>query len=218
MSRIDTVLMDFDGTMMDTNDVIIRSWQETYRVLRGEEGSLEEILATFGEPLELSMENLFPEVPLEESLPIYRGYQRDNFLKSIRLFPGVIELLDELKARGYKLGMATSRLRFTTEQAVEKFGLDRYFEHIVTADDVTRHKPDPQVVEIILQKLGSAPERSVLVGDTIHDIQCAKNAGVMSVLVGWSMTLSGKKKEDFPPEDTPDHIIHAPGELLTILG
>ena len=213
----DTLLFDFDGTLMDTNDVIIQSWQHTFKTFRGEEGDLDLILGTFGETLEYTMKNLFPEVPLEESLPVYRGYQRENFLSDIRLVPGIRELLDELQERGCTMGLVTSRLRFTTDQALEAFDLGKYFRHVVTADDVTRAKPDPQCVEMMLEVLDSSPERTIMTGDTIHDIQCAKNAGIESVLVDWSITLGGMKKSDFPETDAPDHIITEPGQLLDLI-
>ena len=214
---IDTILFDFDGTIMDTNDVIIQSWQHTYRTFRGVEAKEDDIIATFGETLEYSMKNLFPEVPLEESLPVYRGYQRDNFLSSISLVPGMRELLDELQDRGYAMAMVTSRLRFTTDQALEAFDLGKYFRYVVTADDVTRAKPDPQCVEMALEKLGSSADRSIMTGDTIHDILCAKNVGIRSVLVDWSITLGGRRIEDFPVGEAPDHIIGEPAQLLKLL-
>ena len=214
---IDTILFDFDGTIMDTNQVIIDSWQETFRKLENREEDLDVILATFGEPLEGTMRGFFPDIPLEESLPIYRDYQRDNFLSSIHLFPGIRELLDELLQRQVKLALVTSRLKFTTDQALEKYDLGKYFGYVVTADDVTRHKPDPQSIEIALEKIGSVPERSVMIGDSKYDIMCAHNAGVRSVLVAWSMTLAKELKHGFPPEYTPDRIIEDPRQVLELI-
>lgn len=86
---IDTLIFDFDGTLMDTNGVILRSWQHTYRTLTGHEGDEEYILRTFGEPLELSLKNAFPDVPVEKSVDIYRTWHADHFSEIISLFPGV---------------------------------------------------------------------------------------------------------------------------------
>ena len=213
----DTILFDFDGTIMDTNDVIIQSWQHTFRTFRGEEGDLDLILGTFGETLDYTMKNLFPDVPLEESLAVYRSYQRENFLSEIKLVPGIRELLDTLRDRGYKMAMVTSRLRYTTDQALDAFDLDRYFSYVVTADELSRPKPDPLCVEMALEELGSTPERSIMTGDTIHDILCARNAGVRSVLVDWSITLGGRSIEEFPEGKAPDHIIKEPIQLLELL-
>ena len=215
--NIDTILFDFDGTVMDTNDVIIQSWQHTYRTFRGVEGDVDQILATFGETLEYTMKNLFPEVPLEESLQVYRSYQRENFLSDISMVPGIRELLDELLQRGYAMAMVTSRLRFTTDQALEEFDLGKYFKYVVTADDVTRAKPDPQCVEMALAELGSSPENTIMTGDTIHDILCARNAGIRFALVDWSITLGGRTMDDFPEGEAPDYIITEPMQLLDLL-
>ena len=214
---IDTVLFDFDGTIMDTNQVIIDSWQETFRTLEGREQDRDVLLKTFGEPLETTMRGFFPHVPLEEALSIYRGYQRDNFLTSIELFPGISELLDELSQRQVKMALVTSRLRHTTEQALDRFDLNKYFGYVVTADDVTKHKPDPQSINIALEKIGSSPEHSLMVGDTLFDIQCAKNAGCRSVFVSWSVSLAEKLEEGFGPDEKPDEIITDPLQILQML-
>lgn len=215
--RIDTILFDFDGTIMDTNNIIIESWQETFRRLTGHEADPAVILKTFGEPLEFTMHNFFPGVPIEESLEIYRSYQRENFLSSIELFPGIPELLDDLSQRQVSLALVTSRLKHTTMQAVDKFGLEKFFEYIITADDVTRHKPDPQSALIALDHLGSRPESSLMVGDTLLDVGCARNAGMTSALVAWSMTLADRIEEGFTPEEAPDIIIRKPQEILELL-
>lgn len=219
---IDTVLFDFDGTLMDTNEVIIDSWQTTFRALENREADRDVLLRTFGEPLEETMRNFFPNVPLEEALSIYRNYQRDNFITSIHLFPGVQELLDELMQRQVKMALVTSRLKFTTDQALDKFDLRKYFQHVITADDITKHKPDPQIINITLEQIGSTPQESVMVGDSILDIQCAHSAGVEAALVAWSMTLADPIREGFPPEkysahDRPDLIIEHPREILELL-
>ena len=214
---IDTVIFDFDGTIMDTNDVIIGSWQHVYKTLRGEEGDLDYILSPFGEPLEYSMENSFPEVSMEESVKIYRDWHRERFLDMIKLFPGITEMLQEVKARGYKTAIASSRLRFTLNQGLEKYGLEQYFDTVVAVEDAENGKPAPDIVLNTMERLDSKPETSIMVGDSRLDILCAHNAGVPCVLVGWSATLAGKTKEDFAPGEAPDYIINTPMELLEII-
>lgn len=214
---IDTVVFDFDGTIMDTNDVIIGSWQHVYRTLRGKEGDLDYILSTFGEPLEYSMETSFPEVPTEESVKIYRDWHRERFLDMIKLFPGITEMLQEVKARGCKMGIASSRLRLTLEQGLDKYDLHKYFDAIVAVEDTENPKPAPDIVLKTLELLDAKPEKAVMVGDSRLDILCARNAGVPSVLVGWSATLAGKTKEDFAPGEAPDFIIDQPADLLELI-
>ena len=216
IGNIDTVLFDFDGTVMNTNDVILQSWQHTFRALRGREEDPEVLLKTFGEPLETTMKKFFPEIPVEESIKVYRSFHYDNFGDLISVFPGMDDLIAEVKRRGYRLGLVTSRLYNTTMQGLEKYGLKEYFDVIVTANDTTKHKPDPEPVNITLEKLGAKPENSIMLGDTLFDLMCAKNADVRSVLVSWSLALSGKTKEDLG-DAAPDYILEKPEDLLEII-
>ena len=216
MRKIDTVLFDFDGTIMDTNNVILMSWQHTFRTLENREEDEKKLAATFGEPLERTLERFFPNVPVEESIEVYRGYQRKNFSDLITLFPGMKELVMKVKACGYKTGLVTSRLKRTAMEGLEKFDLTKYFDVIITPEDTDKHKPDPEPVNIALERLGSKPENTVMLGDTIFDIQCSHNAGVDAVLVSWSLALEGKTKEELG-EDAPEYIINTPEEIFDII-
>jgi len=213
-NMIDTILLDFDGTLMNTNDLIIESWQHTFSILEGKEGDHDDIIATFGEPLHDSMERMFPEVDTDEAVKIYRDYHRDHFCDRIEMFPGMAELLKEIRRRDYKTGLVTSRLARTTGLGLKKYGLEKYFDAVVTMEECTRHKPDPQPVELTLAKLHSSAQNSLLLGDTMYDILCAKNAGVISVLVGWAMAVSEK---EINGPDGPDYVIEEASDLLSIL-
>jgi len=214
MAKINTILFDFDGTVMDTVDVIICSWQHTFKTIEGKERPVSDIVRTFGEPLETSMKKFFPNVDPDDSIEIYRSYHRDNFGERIKLFPGVKELLASLKEKGYKLGLVTSRLTTTTVEGLVKHEIGEYFDAVVTADDCTKHKPDPEPVDITLEKLNSKPEESIMLGDTMFDIICARNAGVKSVLVGWAVAVTEEEKTG---ENAPDYIIETAEELFEIL-
>lgn len=214
MKQISTVLFDFDGTVMDTREVILQSWQHTFRTLEGKEHDPAEIYRTFGEPLEYTMRNLFPHVDAREAVDIYRSYHKNNFGELIRVFPGISELLERLKADEYQIGLVTSRLRNTTVEGLEAYGLLRYFDELVTCDDTAKHKPDPEPILAALRKLNSKPEQAVMVGDTMFDIGCARNAGVMSVLVNWSVSVSEEEKTG---PDGPDFVIDKAADLLKIL-
>jgi len=210
----DTVLFDFDGTVMDTNKLIIESWQHTFRTLEGRERPLPEIIETFGEPLADTMEKFFPDIPVDKSINIYRDYHYDKFEDLIELFPGMEKLLIRLKKENYKTGLVTSRLRPTTMEGLNKYDIAKCFDVIVTMEDCTRHKPDPQPAQIALEKLSSLPARSMMLGDTMFDIKCANNAGVTSVLVAWAMAVS---EEDIKGPDGPDYILTKAENLFDIL-
>lgn len=213
---IEAVVFDFDGTIMDTNGIVMASWQHTYRQLTGREGERETILRTFGEPLEKSLSEAFPDKPLELSLKTYRDFHRDNFLEMIELFPGIREMLAEIKAAGYKMGLATSRVKTTTYQGMAKYNLEDFFDAVVTVEDVSKHKPDPESFLVTASKLGVAPEKAVMVGDTRFDILCGKNAGAKTILVGWSEAMSeGTYKEENSLK--PDFVLENPADLKGIL-
>ncbi|MBK5247570.1 MAG: HAD-IIIA family hydrolase [Peptostreptococcaceae bacterium] len=214
MNKITTVLFDFDGTIMDTNSLIINSWQYTFRTIEGKERPEEEIIATLGEPLALSMKNLLPNVPVEQAVEIYRKYQHGNFSDEINIYPGMLELIKKLKKKGYKMGIVTSRMTGTTIQGLEKYGIRDCFEAVVTCDHTEKHKPDPEPVNIALKILGSKPEESIMIGDSKFDILCAKNAGVKSVLVGWAVAMSGEDREG---EGAPEHIIENAEDLFQLI-
>lgn len=214
MGKYTTVLFDFDGTVMDTNNVIIQSWQHTFRTIEGREHSVDEIVRTFGEPLEITMTRIFPERSTEETIEIYRSYHRDHFEKLISVFPGMKELLAELSRRKFRMGLVTSRLTHTTFQGLRAFGLEPYFDCVVTADDCTRHKPDPQPVQKALEKLGSKPAEAVMLGDSLFDIRCAHNAGADAVLVGWALAVG---EEELTGLDRPEYRIERAEDLLGIL-
>lgn len=200
-NNIKAVLFDFDGTIMDTNEVIINSWQHTFRNLTGKEADVNMLLGTFGEPLEISIDKMLPEFSRDDAMRIYREYQYCNFKGLISLFPGVVEVLRELKEKDIKTAIVTSRLRRTTMEGIEKFDLHDFFDTVVTMEDTKKHKPDAEPAFEALRRLDIEAERAIMVGDSKFDIMCARNAGVKSVLVDWSVAAQAESgienKADF---------------------
>ena len=211
---INTVLFDFDGTLVNTNDVIIASWQHTHMYYLGREESLEKITACFGEPLLLTMEREFPEVDPRESAEVYRNFQKENADELVKIFPGIKELLESLKTDGFRMGVVTSRTRESAQRYMDMFGIGDYFEEMVSCDDTDIHKPNPEPILLCLKKMGITAEEALMVGDSPFDIKCANNAGVKSVLVGWRITGDGQTLIDDARED---FTISEPSELVGVL-
>lgn len=209
-----SILFDFDGTLANTNGLIIETWKYVFRVLRDIEQSPEVIKRTFGEPLGVSMQKFFPEKTPEECIDIYRGHQVNIYEKMIEPFPGMVDLIKGLKAKGFKVAITTSRLGNSTMVGLKKFGLEDTFDVIVTADDTKKHKPDPEPVLITLEKLGAKPEESLMIGDSMFDIKCAHNAGVKAVLVGWAEAVT---EADLNGPDRPDYVIETAEELFDLV-
>lgn len=213
LEGVDAVLFDFDGTLMDTTDIIIGSWQTVYRTVTGKEGDLAEILGTFGEILRDSLAEKFPGEDVDELVRIYKTWQQDRFEDEVGLFPGVTEMLDELSEKGCRMAIVTSRIKETSLRALRLFGIEDYFDSVITANDCTKHKPDPEPVELALEAMGVRPENAVMVGDTVHDMGCARNAGVRYVMVGWSSTVPGGR----PEGEQPDAVIEKAEDLPDII-
>ena len=200
MSRFKAVLFDFDGTIMDTNTIILKSWKHTFNTVLGRDPVHEEIVATFGEPLDVTMGKLFPDRDTHEMVETYRSYQKHIYQDDITMFPGMKETILELQKRGYKVAIVTSRLWYSTRTGLFKFDIADMFDAVVSAEDTTIHKPDPTPCLRCLEKLGIGPEEALMVGDSKFDILCARNAGVESCLVSWTISVSEELRRQLAPE------------------
>lgn len=208
------VIFDFDGTIADTNDIILESWQHTYVSITGEKEDPAVICSRFGEPLRESMEIAFPGVPAEKCIELYRGYQATIYEDRITLFPGVTELLKELKRRGYKVVLLTSRQYDFTMKGLDKFGIRDMFDAIVTCEDTEKHKPDPEPMYAALKKADLREEDALMIGDSRFDIMCAHRAGVKAGLVKWSVAQPDEPEEG---EERPDYVINKIEDILDII-
>ena len=214
MKKYKAALFDFDGTMADTNSLVLESWQTVYRTLWGHEEEEEKILETFGEPLYDTVKRVFPELNPDEVVAIYRGHMNTIYEKRIEAFPGMIELMEELKRRGYLIGIVTSRMKGQTLIGLEKFGIAELVDSLITCEDTSIHKPNPEPALMCLDELGVEAAEALMVGDSILDIACAHNAGVDAALVSWTVTL---KDKELKGADAPDYIIDEAADLLRIL-
>lgn len=211
---IKTILFDFDGTVANTNRLIIDSWQHVFRTVHGKEADEADIKATFGEPLGISMVKNFPDMNPEDAIDMYRSHQKDIYEEMIEPFPGMVELLKGLKEKGYQVGIVTSRLRNSTMIGLRKFGLAETADCIVTCEDTDKHKPDPEPALIALEKLSAKAEETLMVGDSMFDIKCAHNAGIKAVMVGWAEAIT---ETDLTGPDRPEYCIEKAEDLYDIL-
>ena len=212
--KIDTILVDFDGTVMDTNELILNSWLYAIKKFTGRDASVDEIESTFGEVIKHTMARLVPNVGIEESLKAYREYQVDNYLKTIHPFEGVKETLETLRNEGFHVAMVTSRMPKSTKDGLEHYGLYDYFETIITPDSCPEFKPHPRPILLAMEELGSVAEHTIMVGDTKHDMEAANAAGVVAVLVDYSIALPPGKRDGV----SPDYIIDKFSDILTLVG
>ena len=209
--NLKAVLFDFDGTLVDTNQVIMNSWYATFDGMGVPRPSDEVILKTFGEPLVRSLENFFPG-KVDETIVIYRHYQETHYKEFLAIYDGIKELLETLKGMGLRLAIVTSRLPHSTVEYMSLFDIQDYFEVLVTCADTDKHKPEPEPCLLALEKLGIKAEDAIMIGDSRFDILCAQNAGVPGVFVNWSQAAD---RSDLGCK--PDYIIDKPMDLIDII-
>ena len=200
----EAVLFDFDGTLVDTTEMIHQSMRHaTSSVLGREDIPRETLLANVGQPLPRQME-LLDAGKAELLLEAYRSHHEEHHDDLIREFPRVEESLARLRAAGTKVAVVTSKRRVSVEMALKIFpGLRNVVDRFVTLEDTTQHKPHPEPLLRALELLGSIPkERAAYVGDSPFDVEAAKAAGLTSVAVSW-----GAFSEDALRASGPDHLV-----------
>ena len=207
-------LFDFDGTLVDTTEMIFQGMRHaTTSVLGREDFSREELLANVGQPLPRQME-LFDAEKAELLLEAYRAHHEEHHDALIGEFPGVAEALSRLRAAGVRIVVVTSKRRRSVEMALEKFpGLDLVVDRFVTMEDTEEHKPHPEPLLKGLELMGGIPkEEAVYVGDSPFDVQAAKAAGLTSVAVSW-----GAFSEDTLREADPDYLVPDIDSVVDVL-
>lgn len=192
------VLFDLDGTLADTEEVIVKSFTHIHEKFNNNKPSRDEILKTFGEPLKETLKREFKE-ELEVVLEEYRNYHRGIFHDYLKPHENAIEIVKKLHKQGFTLGVVTSRLSDTAVEILETFKVKKYFKSVIAVDNTEKHKPHPEPLLKAIENMEGDPSSSIYIGDTKFDVECAKNAKVKSVLVGWShySVQEGDVKPDF---------------------
>ncbi len=183
--RYDLIVFDWDGTVMDSTAVIAGSIQAACRDLGMTVPDDETARHVIGLGLQQALRYAVPGMP-EELMPEMVARYRHHFLsqdQAIPLFAGARETIEELHDAGYWLGVATGKNRAGLDRALESTGLKKYFHATRTADQ-TFSKPHPAMLFELMDELAVSPERTLMVGDTTHDVQLAQNANVDVVAVG----------------------------------
>ncbi|HXV64174.1 MAG TPA: HAD-IA family hydrolase [Vicinamibacteria bacterium] len=210
--RFDTFLFDLDGTLLDSVDLILSAYRHTAIAHLGQALPDDVWLRGLGMPLRRQLGDVTDDPSLIEAMvATYREYHIAHHDRSVRLYPGVLEVLTALQERGVKLGVVTSKLRFGAERGLSLTGLTEYFQALVTADEVQNHKPHPEPVLTALSRLGTAPERAIFVGDSPHDVASGRAAQVTTAAVLW-----GPFARQVLVDVGPDFLLRAPNELLEI--
>lgn len=198
---ITTLLFDFDGTLLDTNELIIQTFQHVLGSHYPGKYERVDILPFLGPTLE----ETFGSVELEKMEQLIKEYRAWNKLMHDELsseFDGVSETMRLLKAAGMKMAIVSTKRKDMVMRGLELLDVEGVFDEVIALEDVTRTKPDPEPILLALERLGATADEALMIGDNYHDIVGGKNAGVRTAGVAWSA-----KGEAFLQTFNPDYML-----------
>lgn len=184
--RFDLIAFDWDGTLFDSTVAITRSIQAAVRDVGGTVPTDAQASYVIGMALVPALAHAAPDVPQEQYKELANRY-RYHYLQlqeQVTLFDGVLPMLQALRARHHWLTVATGKSRRGLNEALATVDLQGVFDGSRTADE-TAGKPHPLMLQELMAEFGVAPERVLMIGDTTHDLEMARNAGCASVAVAY---------------------------------
>lgn len=181
---IELIVFDFDGTLMDSTTAIAESIQRAAADIGVPVPSAERASHIIGLGLIEALRQAIPDLPQERYQELAERYRYHYLARDheLQLFAGVEALLDELASVGYLLTIATGKKRAGLDRALGATGLGSRFQSSRCADECNS-KPHPQMLQELMEEFGVSPEATLMIGDTTHDLQMARNAGVHAVAV-----------------------------------
>lgn len=184
MSSIRTILFDLDGTLIDTNELIIASFVHTFEKYNLQ-FSREEVIEFNGPTLKETFTRIAPD-KVDEMIDTYRLHNHSVHDDYVTAFPKTLETIKYLKEGGIQLGIVTTKMSPTVKMGLALTKLDTYFDTVVTLDDVSHPKPHPEPVLKAMANLDAKASSTLMVGDNSHDIEAGRAAGVRTAGVAWA--------------------------------
>jgi haloacid dehalogenase superfamily, subfamily IA, variant 1 with third motif having Dx(3-4)D or Dx(3-4)E len=208
---IRTILFDLDGTLINTNELILASFQYTLDRYYPGKYTRKDLIPFIGEPLDVSFARVDP-MRTDELIDVYRKHNSRNHDRLVKEFPTVHETLDTLSKEGCRLGVVSTKKRDMVERGLKLTCIDRYFDTVVTSDECNRLKPDPEPVVRAMSQLTAMAPSTLMVGDSPSDLLAGSGAHVRTAAVGWS--LKGRSVlERFHP----DFLLSRMSDLLNVV-
>lgn len=211
--KIEAVLFDLDGTIIDTNELIIESFLHALKGIVPESFGRTHIIPSMGQPLTMQLQQFSGRQNVEDLTRLYREYNHLRHDEMVSLFPGVAEVIRKLHETGIRIGIVTTKMRASSIRALELLGVYKYVDTLVALDDVQHAKPHPEPVAKAIAELKVDVTSTIMVGDSSVDIESAIAAGAVPVGVAWSLKGPGLLVDSGAA-----HVLEDMNELLTLCG
>ncbi|QCX33103.1 pyrophosphatase PpaX [Caloramator sp. E03] len=182
---IKLVLFDFDGTLVNTNRLIIESFKYTYKRHLNLDVTEEEITRYFGEPLITTLSR-YDSQKAHDMFNTYIEFNESKHDSMVRAFEGADEVLKILKSLNIKVGIVTSKRKVMAERGLKVTNIKQPLDVFITLEDTNKHKPDGEPVKKACEILNISPSEAIYVGDTSFDVLCGKNAGTLTCVVEYT--------------------------------
>ncbi len=209
--KIKGLLFDFDGTLLDTNELIIQSFLHVLDAEFPGKFTKEDMIPFIGPSLKESFSTIDAN-KAEEWIQQYRLWNTEHHDELAKEFEGVKSTLQALRQLGIRLAIVSTKRIDSLTKGLRLLDIEDLFEVIVSMDDVKKVKPDPEPILLALEKMHLEKEEVLMIGDNSHDILGGKNAGVRTAAVAWSL-----KGEEFLIQFKPDYMLHQMTDLLSIV-
>lgn len=201
------ILFDMDGTIQDSERLAAEANRHGFRIVLGREATPEELDFLVGKPALVTLNSMFPgqgHLILEHGVEFYLSRSH-----SINGYSGIVDLLEQLREAGFRLGIVSSKHRRFIVPELESKSLLQFFECIVGQKDTVKHKPDPEPLLLASSLMGVSPEECVYIGDQPTDVLAARRAGMVSAGALWG---EGKLEKLVPAD--PDLMFKEPVEVI----
>lgn len=206
-----TVLFDLDGTLIDTFTLIMEAFRRACQTVLKSDPSDEALFAHWGAPLRIRFAAIAP-AQVEELVAAYTPIYDALQVQLAAPFPGVPEMLQELKVRGIRIGVVTSKRRRSSMRDLEVFQVADHIDTVVAWEDVVQPKPAAEAVEEALRRLGAHPQETWMIGDWITDLHAARAARVTAVAALW-----GTRDRAALLAANPDYVAERPADVIRLL-
>ncbi|MFD1902229.1 HAD family hydrolase [Enterococcus termitis] len=210
--KVNCVIFDFDGTLGDSKECGFEATKEAFKALQLKAPEHDVIEYYMGIPIEKSFKEMadraLSQSEFDQLLKLFREYYKKYEDKYLNIFPGIKELLDELKLKKILMFVVSSKKTNVLRRNLESLEISDYFEEIVGSDKVTNYKPDPEGINYLINKYSLSADDTLMIGDATFDMQMGKAAKVNTCAVTW-----GSHTREELAKEQPNCLVDKPEEI-----